>query len=330
METNTQEKRKSSVTVFFQDLFRKKPLGALGMIILILLVLVAVFADYLAPYPMVNGALPVDVLNKFAKSSAEHLLGCDSLGRDVLSYLIYGTRTSVILCVCCSCLSILVSIVIGTLSALIGGWFDLVIQRFVDAWLSIPAMLILLILMSILGSGMPQLIFALSVPSGIAGSRLIRSAAISVRSSGYLKVSEMLGSGMLWRMIKHVIPNILPLIITNMATSLSSVVLMESSLSFLGFGVDPATPSWGYMITNQGRTYMYLAPWLAVYPGICISIMVFSANMFGDAVRDLLDPRLKGGVGSYSTKKIAKIAAKQLRKVQKDMGQPAEAIGQKS
>jgi peptide/nickel transport system permease protein len=330
METNRQEKQKNGVAVFFQDLFRKKPLGALGMILLILLVLVAIFADYIAPYPMVNGALPVDVLNKFAKSSSEHLLGCDSLGRDVLSYLIYGARTSVILCVCCSCLSILVSIVIGTLSALIGGWFDLVIQRFVDAWLSIPAMLILLILMSILGSGMPQLIFALSVPGGIAGSRLIRGAAISVRSSGYLKVSEMLGSGMMWRMIKHVIPNILPLIITNMATSLSSVVLMESSLSFLGFGVDPATPSWGYMITNQGRTYMYLAPWLAVYPGICISIMVFSANMFGDAVRDLLDPRLKGGVGSYSTKKIAKIAAKQMRKMHTKFGQQADTIGQKS
>lgn len=314
MENKTQGKRQNGVVIFFRDMFRKKPLGALGMILLILFLLVAIFADFIAPYPMTNGALPVDVLNKFATSSLQHPLGCDSLGRDVLSYLIYGARTSVILCVCCSCLSILVSIVIGTLSALIGGWFDLIVQRIVDAWLSIPSMLILLILMSIMGSGMPQLIFALSVPSGIAGSRLIRGAAITVKDSGYLKVSEMLGSNVLWRIIKHVIPNILPLIITNMATSLSSVVLMESSLSFLGFGVDPATPSWGYMITNQGRTYMYLAPWLAVYPGICISVMVFSANMFGDAVRDLLDPRLKGGVGSYSTKKIAKIAAKQLKK----------------
>ena len=312
MEKETGKKTKNPG--FLRELFRKKPLGALGMIILVLLVLVAIFADYIAPYPMVNGALPVDVLHKFAKSSPEHLLGCDSLGRDVLSYLIYGARTSVILCVCCTVLSILVSIVIGTLSALIGGWFDLVVQRFVDAWLSIPSMLILLILMSILGSGMPQLIFALSVPSGIAGSRLIRGSAVTVRSSGYLKVSENLGSGVFWRIVKHVIPNILPLIITNMATSLSGVVLMESSLSFLGFGVDPATPSWGYMITNQGRTYMFMAPWLAIYPGICISLMVFSANMFGDAVRDLLDPRLKGGVGSYSTKKIAKVAEKLTRK----------------
>lgn len=315
MEKETTKKQKHGVIKFFHDLFHKKPLGAFGLVVLLLLVLVAVFADYIAPYPMVNGSLPVDVLNKFARSSPEHLLGCDSLGRDVLSYLIYGARTSVILCVCCSCLSIVVSIIIGTLSALAGGWFDLIIQRFVDAWLCIPGTLILMILMSIFGSGMPQLIFAMSVPSGIAGSRLIRGAAIAVKDSGYLKVSETLGSGVIWRIFNHVIPNILPLIITNMATSLSSVVLMESSLSFLGFGVDPATPSWGYMITNQGRTYMYIAPWLAVYPGVCISFMVFSANMFGDAVRDLLDPRLKGGVGSYSTKKLAKIAEKKLREM---------------
>lgn len=312
MKDATQKKRKSAVAVFFRDLYRKKPLGFVGMIILILLVLMAIFADYIAPYPMVNGAMTVDILNKFSTTTAEHWLGCDSLGRDVLSYLIYGARTSVILCVCCSILSILVSIVIGTLSAVIGGKFDLIVQRFVDAWLSIPSTLILMILMSILGSGMPQLIFALSVPNGIAGSRLIRGAAISVKSSTYLKVSENFGSSVIWRVVKHVIPNILPLIITNMATSLSSVVLMESTLSFLGFGVDPATPSWGYMITNQGRAYMYLAPWLAVYPGICIALMVFAANMFGDAVRDLLDPRLKGGVGSYSTKRIAKIAKKKM------------------
>ena len=319
------QKKQNAVVSFLHDLFHKKKLGALGMLILIFFVLIAIFADFIAPYPMVNGALQVDVMNKLATPSAEHLLGCDGLGRDVLSYLIYGARTSVILCVCCSCLSILISIIIGTLSALLGGWVDMIVQRFVDAWLSIPSMLILMILMSIMGSGMPQLIFALSVPSGIAGSRLIRGATISVKESGYLKVSESLGSGTIWRIIKHVIPNILPIIITNLATSLSSVVLMESSLSFMGFGVDPSTPSWGYMITNQGRTYMYQAPWLAVYPGICIAIMVFAANMFGDAVRDLLDPRLKGGVGSYSTKKIKKVTEKLFKKYEKELGGEAES-----
>ncbi len=314
---------------FLKDLFKKKPLGAAGMIILILLALVAIFADFLAPYPMVNGAMQIDVLNKlqapyFLLSSAKkalvtevHLLGTDSLGRDVLSYLIYGARTSVILCLCCTIISTFVSLAIGTLSAVIGGWFDLLVQRLVDAWLCIPSMLILLILMSMLGSGMPQLIFALSVPGGIAGSRIIRSAAMSVKDSGYVRCSGLLGAGTLWKTVRHVVPNILPLIITNAAGSLGSVVLMEASLSFLGYGVDPATPSWGYMITQQGKPNMYVAPYLAIWPGVCISLMVFSASMFGDAVRDLMDPRLKGGVGSYSTKKLKKVAAKMQQKMDK-------------
>ena len=314
---------------FFHDLFHKKPLGAFGMIVLILLVLTAVFADFIAPYPMVGGAMQVDVIHKlqepyFLMSAAEraavtdvHLLGTDSLGRDVLSYLIYGARTSVILCVCCAVISTLVSLLIGTLSAVIGGWFDLIVQRLVDAWLCIPSMLILLILMSMLGQGMPQLIFAMSVPSGIAGSRIIRGAAMSVKDRGDVKSADGLGAGVVWKTIFHVIPNILPLIITNAAGSLGSVVLMESSMSFLGYGVDPATPSWGYMITQQGKPNMYVAPYLAIWPGLCISLMVFSASMFGDAVRDLLDPRLKGGVGSYSTKKLSRIKAKLEKKMAK-------------
>lgn len=314
---------------FLQDLFKKKPLGAVGMIILIILVLVAIFADLIAPYPMINGSMQIDVLHSLekpyifmnAEEKAEvtdiHILGTDSLGRDVLSYLIYGCRTSVILCLACAVISQFISVVIGTLSAVIGGWFDLIVQRIVDAWLSIPSMLILLILMSMLGQGMPQMIFAMSVPNGIGGSRIIRSAAISVKDSGYVKSANQLGAGTIWKTIRHIIPNILPLIITNMAGGLGGVVLMEASLSFLGYGVDPATPSWGYMITQQGKANMYTNPFLSVWPGLCITLMVFAANMFGDAVRDLLDPRLKGGVGSYSTKKLDKMTEKMKSKMEK-------------
>ena len=305
---------------FFHDLFHKKPLGAFGMIVLILLVLTAVFADFIAPYPMVGGAMQVDVIHKlqepyFLMSAAEraavtdvHLLGTDSLGRDVLSYLIYGARTSVILCVCCAVISTLVSLLIGTLSAVIGGWFDLIVQRLVDAWQCIPSMLILLILMVLLGNGMPQMIIAISVPGGIAGSRIIRSAAMSVKDAGYVKMSQMLGSNALWEMVKHVLPNIMPIIIINMAGSLGGVVMMEASMNFLGYGVNVGTPSWGYLITNQGRDFMLIHPLLAIAPGVLIALMVFSSAMFGDGVRDILDPRLKGGVGSYSTKKLRRAA----------------------
>lgn len=315
---------------FLKELCVKKPLAAAGLVFLVLLFAVAIFADYIAPYPMADGAMQLDVFNKMQKpylfmNSAEketaqvllsvsggtpHWLGTDTLGRDVLSYLIYGARTSVILCVSCCILSTLISVIIGTLSAVIGGWFDLILQRFVDGWQCIPSMLILLIIMSMLGNGVPQLIFALSVPSGIGGSRMIRSAALSVKDAGYNKESDLLGGTVMWKTFRHVVPNILPIIIITAAGSLAGVILMESSLSFLGYGVDIGTPSWGYLISNQGKSYMYVAPWLAFAPGLAIALTVFAANMFGDGVRDLLDPRLKGGVGSYDSKKIAKKVAR--------------------
>jgi len=323
-------KKKVQRRPFLKDLFKKKPLAAGGMVFLILLFLVAVFADYIAPYPRVNGDMQTDVFNKMQKpylfmdaeeratadvllsvsGGTPHWLGTDTLGRDVLSYLIYGAQTSIILCVSCCILSTLISVIIGTLSAVIGGWFDLIVQRFVDGWQCIPSMLMLLVIMSMMGNGIPQLIFALSVPSGIGGSRMIRSAAMSVKDSGYNKQSDLLGGTVMWKTIKHVVPNILPIIIIAAAGSLAGVILMESSLSFLGYGVAIGTPSWGYLISNQGKSYMFIAPWLAFAPGVCIALTVFAANMFGDGVRDLLDPRLKGGVGSYDSAKVARKVAR--------------------
>ena len=322
--------RKKTGRPFLRDLFKKKPLAAASLIFLLLLFAAAIFADFIAPYPMTDGAMQVDVFSKLQKpylfmNAAEresarallavsggtpHWLGTDTLGRDVLSYLIYGARTSIILCVSCCVLSTLISVVIGTLSAVLGGWVDLIVQRFVDGWQCIPAMLMLLVIMSMLGNGIPQLIFALSVPSGIGGSRMIRSAAMGVKDAGYNKMSDLMGGTSGWKMLRHVVPNILPIIIVAAAGSLAGVILMESSLSFLGYGVAIGTPSWGYLISNQGKSYMFVAPWLAFAPGAAIALTVFAANMFGDGVRDLLDPRLRGGVGSYDSKKIAKKVAR--------------------
>lgn len=320
------KKRRSS---FLKELFKTKPLAGIGLIILILLVLVAVFADVIAPYPMVDGQMSTSVIDKLenpyfmlnAEDKAEavekgkvFLLGTDGLGRDLLSYLIYGARTSVILCIACTILSTVISTIIGVSSAVLGGGYDLLIQRLVDAWQCIPSMLILLILMVLLGNGMPQMIIAISVPGGIAGSRIIRSAAMSVKDAGYVKMSQMLGCNALWEMVKHVLPNIMPIIIINMAGSLGGVVMMEASMNFLGYGVDVGTPSWGYLITNQGRDYMLIHPLLAIAPGVLIALMVFASAMFGDGVRDILDPRLKGGVGSYSAKKLRRAAERLSRK----------------
>ena len=308
------KEKKAEKPSLLKEIFTKKPLGAAGLIVMILFLLVAVFADQLAPTPMQNGALPMDFLSMLSKSSPEHLLGTDNLGQDVLSYLIYGCRTSVVLAIFCTILSTIISVAIGVSSAVIGGWYDLIVQRIVDGFQCIPALLVTMILMAILGKGIPQLTLALAIPGGIGGARIMRSAAFSVKDAGYVRMSKLLGTKAGWRAIKHVLPNTMPLIIINMAGSLSGVIMQEASMNFLGYGVKIGTPSWGYMITNQGRANMYTAPWLALYPGICIVVLVIAANMFGDAIRDLLDPRLKGGVGSYESKKIRKIAEKIARK----------------
>ena len=236
------------------------------------------------------------------------------MGQDLLSYMIYGARTSVILCVCCTVLSTIISLVIGVLSAVIGGWFDLIVQRIVDAFGCIPQMLLLLLLMAMLGNGIPQMIFALAVPSGIGGSRMVRSSAMAVKDSVYCQTSDLLGGTTIWKCIFHVVPNIMPLIIISAAGSLGGVVMMEASMNFLGYGVDPGTPSWGALITGSGKELMFSCPWLCIVPGVAITILTFSASMFGDAIRDLLDPRLKGGVGSYSSKKLKRIAARQAKR----------------
>ena len=331
MEEKKKAKRKNPFSGVIRFV-KKKKLGTIGLIYLFVMLFVAIFADVLAPVKMVNGTLPTDVVHKLETpyifmnsaeraearaSDAVYWLGTDNLGRDVVSYLIYGARTSVILCLAVTVLSTVISVIIGMLSAVIGGWFDLIVQRLVDAWKCIPGMLITILLMSMFGNGMVQMILVMAIPQGIGGSRMVRSQAMSVKDRGYVTSSELMGSGVLWKTFHHVLPNSLPLIITNAAGSLGSVVMMEASMNFLGYGVSVGTPSWGYMITNQGKANMYTAPWLCVFPGILIALMVLAANLFGDALRDYMDPRLQQGVGSYDSKKIAKMIRKDDRKAEK-------------
>lgn len=315
---------RGSVGKFFKLMFKTKPTSAIGMVILIFFLFVAIFADVLAPAKMVGGSLPHSLLNTLQAPSVAHFLGTDNMGRDVLSYMIYGARTSVILALACTAISTLISIVLGVSSAVIGGKFDLVLQRFIDSFQCIPPMLITLILMSMLGAGMLQMIIVLSIPSGIGGTRLIRGTAIPVKESGYVKMSDMLGSGYIWKMWKHVVPNIMPIILMNLAGSIGNVIMMEATLNFLGFGVDIGTPSWGAMLTGQGQSNLYRAPWLALTPGIAITAIVFASAIFGDGVRDILDPRLRGGAGSFSTKKLKKIAARYAARFPEAFSAPEE------
>ena len=280
---------------FFVRLWRERPVGAVGGIIVLILILVSIFADVLAPYRPREVNLP-DILQG---PSVAHLLGADHLGRDVLSRLIHGARISIFVGFAATTLNVVVAGLIGGTSGFLGGKPDLVVQRFVDAWMSFPGLLLLLTVMSITGRGILQLIAVLGIAGGIPASRVVRGAVIGVKENAYFQAAEVVGSSTWKTLVRHVLPNIAAPIIVIFSINIGAVIITEASLSFLGFGLPLQIPSWGGMLSREGRQYMEMAPRLALWPGLCLTIVVYSLNMFGDAVRDLLDPRLRGGAGRY-------------------------------
>ena len=271
-------------------LFRDKPLGAFGAVVFVLFLVTGVFAGWLAPY----GVNEISPLNRMKAPSLAFPFGTDNLGRDMLSRLLYGARLSVIIAFCAAGLATVLSVAIGVTSGYLGGRFDLLVQRMVDAWMSFPDLVILIAVVSVVGPGMPQIIVVLGLLYGIAGSRIIRGAVIGVRENLYVDAADALGAGTPRILAQHILPNVLPPIIVLFTTRVGVVILAEAGLSFLGLGVPPPAPTWGGMLSGSGRAYMYQGPWLALAPGLCLTVVVYSINMFGDALRDVLDPRLRG------------------------------------
>ena len=274
-------------------LIREKPLGTACGVFVLILILVAVFADVLAPYGY-SEVHPADTLQG---SSAQYLLGTDHLGRDFLSRIIYGARISLLVGLAATSINVVVAVLLGGTSGFIGGRFDLAVQRFVDAWMAFPGLLLLLTVMSIVGRGLPQMIVTLGIAGGIVGSRTVRGAVIVVKENDYFQAAESIGSSKWRTFIQHVLPNIMPVAIIIFSVNIGGIILSEASLSFLGFGLPAQIPSWGGLLSREGRRYMEVAPWLGLWPGFALTITIYSLNMFGDAVRDLLDPRLRGGGG---------------------------------
>lgn len=293
LAAETQEQNR--IGSFVKKLFRHHPLGAFGLLITVASLLTAVFAESIAPYDM-NAS---DINKRLQPPGREFLLGSDLLGRDMFSRIVIGTRTSLTIGLAASAMSVLISLILGILSGYLGGIVDMVIQRFVDAWMAIPGLIILMVMVSIIGTSVWAMIFILSL-GGIVGSRLIRSTVIRIKEDMYLAAAHAIGSGTGRILLRHVLPNILAPTIVLFSGSVPGYILAEAGLSFLGFGIGPPTPSWGAMLSGQVRFHMFQAPHLVIWPGVALALVVYGTNMFGDALRDILDPRLRGGAGRFS------------------------------
>ena len=269
---------------------RRKPLGAFGGLLVFLMIFTAIFADWIAPYSY-------DEIIRRARMkppSAQFWMGTDNLGRDVFSRVVYGARVSVTVGFGAVLIANFLAALIGITSGYFRGKYDMCVQRVVDAWQSFPFLVVTLSIMAVLGPGLLNVIIALGILGSAGASRVIRGATISIIENQYIEAARALGAGHLRIMLRYVLPNVTATLIIIATIGLGGFILVEAALSFLGFGVPPPYPSWGAMLSGSGRSFFYSAPWMAVWPGTAISLAVFGFNMLGDALRDVLDPRLRG------------------------------------
>jgi peptide/nickel transport system permease protein len=268
----------------------RKPLGAIGGALVLLLLLIAVAAPWTAPYAYDVGDSSV----RLQGPSLAHPFGTDANGRDMLSRIIWGAQISVTVGFGAVALSTLLAVAVGTISGYYGGWVDLLVQRLVDIWISFPALVLLISLVAVAGPGLWSVTLILGVLLAPGTSRVVRSAVLSIRHLPYIESASCIGATSPHVIRKYILPNVFAPIIVLATVQLGTAILAESTLSFLGYGVPPPYPAWGSMLSGTGRAFMLQSPWLSVWPGLAISLAVFGFNMLGDALRDELDPRLRG------------------------------------
>jgi peptide/nickel transport system permease protein len=272
----------------------KKPLGFVGATIVVFFLTLAIFAPWVSPHEYDR----INLRARLQPASAEHWLGTDQLGRDVLSRLIQGARLSMVVGFGAVLISSTFATALGLASAYFGGWFDTVAQRFVDAMIALPDLILLITLLGIVrripdANMILAMLFAIALLRIAPASRVVRSAVLELRSRPFIEAAEASGATPLRSMLQHMLPNVFPLILITATIALPGAILIEATLSFLGFG--PAgEASWGQMLSVDGREYFRRQIGLALYPGLAIGLTVFGFNMFGDALRDILDPRLRG------------------------------------
>lgn len=281
---------------------KRYPLGAIGMFFVVLLIAMAAVPQAFTPLAT-QDELKQNILSRLQGPSTSHWLGTDDLGRDVWARIVYGARTSIIIGFGTVVLAKLLSTAIGTVSGYYSGWFDSIFQRIIDIGAALPGLVFLILAVTVLAPRMPDIgfvqgdilaiILAVSVLNAVNSSRTVRSVALSLREEQYVDAARALGATNTRIMVRHIVPNLFSIVLVSASLLVGSSVLLESSLSFLGYGVQPPAPSWGRML-NEAREFLTRAPHLAIFPGLLIFLTVWSFNMVGDALRDKLDPRLRG------------------------------------
>jgi peptide/nickel transport system permease protein len=281
--------KKSSFMKGVMRFIKKNPLGAFGGLIVFLMVLMALFAEVIATHdPELN-----DFASMMVGPSAEHFFGTDQFGRDIFSRIVYGARTALFVGFVASIIGASIGLVLGVSSAFFGGVIDLVFQRILDVLMAFPLIIMALALVAIFGTGVDKVIIAITIPFIPKCARVVRSSALAIREIPYVDAARACGFSNARIILRHMLPNVMAPFLIMLTSFLGQAILLEASLSYLGLGVQEPTPAWGLMLQGGAEEYAESAPWIAIFPGLAISLAVFGFNLFGDAIRDTLDPRLR-------------------------------------
>ncbi len=265
-------------------------LGTIGLVIMITFVLAALFADLICRYD----PLTVDSAHALLHPDARYWMGTDSFGRDVWARIVHGARISLAVGIGSTALGASLGVIIGLTSGYLSGWVDLVFQRVTDILQSLPLLVLALVLTAALGPSLPNVIIAIAIPLIPTVARVIRANTLALREQPFVEAAKSIGMSEMRIALRHVLPNTLAPLIVLATAQFGSTILTEASLSFLGLGIPEPYPSWGRMLSESAAEYVRTAPWLVVFPGVAISLAVFGTNLFGDALRDILDPRQRG------------------------------------
>ena len=269
--------------------FRRQPVGAIGLVLVLIFGLAGVFAEWLAPYSPTSN----DFAAMTEPPSWAHWLGTDQLGRDLFSRILYGARTAFIVGLTSSVIGGLSGLVIGVGSAYFGGQIDLWLQRVIDIVMAFPAIIMALAIVSIFGTGLHNVILAITIPGIPRCARIVRSSALAIREVPYVDAARALGYGHTRIILHHMVPNVMGPFLVVITAFVGQAILAEAALSYLGLGVQEPVPAWGLMLQGGAEEYASTAPWIAIFPGLAIMLTVFGINLFGDALRDILDPKLR-------------------------------------